>query len=82
MTNFAVFATFIIINGALISLRLKEKKPFTKGFRAPFNIKKIPVTAVLGLFSSLFLMFQLPMFVILGGVGLLVGGAVFHKVIS
>ncbi len=82
MTNFAVFATFILINGALIVLRLKEKKPFTKGFRAPFSIKKVPVTAVLGLFSSLFLMFQLPMFVILSGVGLLTGGTVLHKLIS
>ena len=82
MTNFAVFATFIIINIALITMRLKEKKPFTKGFRAPFSIKKVPITAVLGLFSSLFLLLQLPMFVILGGLGVLAGGAVVHKVIS
>ena len=82
MTNFAVFATFIIINIALITMRLKEKKPFTKGFRVPFSIKKVPVTAVLGLFSSLFLLIQLPIFVILGGLGVLAGGAVVHKIIS
>ena len=82
MTNFAVFATFILINIALITMRLKEKKPFTKGFRAPFSIKKIPVTAVLGLFSSLFLLLQLPIFVILGGLGVLASGAVVHKIIS
>jgi hypothetical protein len=77
-----VFATFILINGALIFMRTKERKPYTKGFRVPFSIKKVPVPAVLGLISSLFLLLQLPMFVILSGLGLLASGAVVHKVIS
>ncbi len=82
ITNFAVFATFILINGALIFMRLKERKPYTKGFRVPLSIRKIPVPAVLGLVSSLFLLLQLPMFVILSGFGLLASGAVVHKIVS
>ena len=82
ITNFAVFATFILINGALIFMRLKERKPYTKGFRVPLSIRKIPVPAVLGLVSSLFLLLQLPMFVILSGLGLLASGAVVHKIVS
>lgn len=81
ITNFAVFATFILVNGALIFMRLKEKKIHKSGFRAPLNIGKIPVTAVLGLLSSLFLLIQLPQFVILSGIGLLAGGAIVHKLV-
>lgn len=81
ITNFAVFATFILINGALIYMRMKERRPYKKGFRVPFAIKKVPVPAVLGLVSSLFLLLQLPQIVILGGLGLLAGGAVVHKIV-
>jgi len=82
ITNFAVFATFILINGSLIFMRTNERKPYTKGFRVPFAIGKVPVPAVLGLVSSLFLLLQLPMFVILSGLGLLASGAVVHKIVS
>ena len=82
ITNFAVFATFILVNGALIFMRVKEKKPHKTGFRVPFSIGKVPVTAVLGILSSLFLLIQLPQFVILSGLGLLAGGAVLHKLVS
>jgi len=81
ITNFAVFATFILINSALIYMRMKERRPYKKGFRVPFAIKKVPVPAVLGLVSSLFLLLQLPQIVILGGLGLLAGGALVHKIV-
>jgi|TARA_Y100000310_G_scaffold332837_1_gene409180 APA family basic amino acid/polyamine antiporter len=82
ITNFAVFATFILVNAALIIMRMKEKRPHKQGFRVPFSIGKIPVTAVLGLLSSLFLLLQLPLLVILSGLGLLAGGAVVHKIVT
>lgn len=81
ITNFAVFATFILVNCALIVMRMKEKKPYKKGFRVPMSIGKIPVPAVLGVITSLFLLLQLPQLVILSGLGLLASGAIIHKVI-
>ena len=82
MTNFAVFASFILVNFSLIIMRVREKKPAIEGFRVPFNIKNIPITAVLGILVSLFLLIQLPNLVILSGIILVVSGIVVHKFIS
>jgi APA family basic amino acid/polyamine antiporter len=82
MTNFAVFASFILVNFSLIAMRFKESKPQTKGFRVPFNVYNIPITAVLGILVSLFLLTQLPMLVIVSGVVLLISGIIIHKFIS
>ncbi len=51
VTNIWVFIAYIFVNLSVIFLRIKER-PF-KGFRAPMNIGKFPVFAVLGIISSL-----------------------------
>jgi len=67
VTNFAIFATFIIINGALISLRYKQ--PNTKRvFKVPLSIGKFPILPLIGIITCVFLIAYLSLIVILGGV--------------
>lgn len=57
LTTFNVFITFAFVNAAVIVLRIK--KPYTKRiFKIPINIKNIPITAVLGLLTSVAMMIQ------------------------
>ena len=81
ITNFTIFATFIIINTSLIKLRYnrpKEERPF----KAPLSIGKFPVTALLGIITSLFLLINLSLNVILGGIGFLAVGLVIYEFIK
>ncbi len=55
LTNFTVFATFIVINAALIKLRY-EKPEIKRPFRVPLNIGWVPVLPVLAIISTLFMM--------------------------
>jgi len=81
LTNFTVFITFIIINLSLIRLRYTHPK-LKRPFRTPINIGKIPVLAVLGILTSVFLLMNLDLEIHLYGFILLVIGALVHKIIS
>ena len=66
LTNFAIFVTFIMVNLSLIVLRYKEpdaKRPFKVGL----NIGRFPVLPFLGVLSSFFMIFNLELIVIIGG---------------
>tara|TARA_Y100000310_G_scaffold339531_1_gene432485 strand:+ start:3782 stop:5209 length:1428 start_codon:yes stop_codon:yes gene_type:complete len=58
LTNMAIFLSFFSVNASLILIRFSKKK-YEAGFRAPFNIGKLPITAVLGCLSSLIMLPQL-----------------------
>ena len=78
LANFTIFVTFIIVNLSLIMLR--HKLPHCRGkFRAPLNIKNFPVTALIGIIMCLFLLVNLEMVVIQGGIILVLIGFVFYK---
>jgi len=81
LTNFVVFLTFILVNLSLIYKRKKEKS-ISKGFRVPINYNNIPIPAVLGILTSLFLMAQLDTQVILGGTGLSALGLIIHNFVK
>jgi len=57
VTNFMIFLVYLVVNLALISLRLKGATG-TGGFRSPFNVSKVPIFAVLGAVSSIAMLFQ------------------------
>lgn len=77
ITNFAVFLSFIAVNASLIYLRYKA--PTTKGFRVPLSIGKFPILPALGIATSIFLMANLSLIVILGGIVLTILGALFYE---
>ena len=54
VTNFAVFGLFALVNASVIALRLR--RPHTpRPFHIPWNIKGVPLVAVLGLAGNLLL---------------------------
>ncbi len=78
LTNFAVFVTFMVINASLIKLRYRNHD--RRAFRVPLNIGKVPVPAVLGFATSLFLLVNLGMDSILYGIGLMAIGLGVQKI--
>ena len=77
VTNFAALAAFFLINVSAIMLRRREpdaKRPF----KMPFAIANIPIPAVLGAVSSLFLIAFLSREAMIYGTGLIILGAVVH----
>lgn len=50
-----IFITFIIVNFAVIALRVKEKE-MTRPFRIPLNIRNIPVISVVGILITAILL--------------------------
>ncbi len=66
VTNFMLFLTFVVINAAVILLRLRvpdEPRPF----RVPGAVGRVPVIPVLGILTSLALLGQLEPVVLLIG---------------
>ncbi len=77
-TNFAVFITFAIINAAVIGLRYTDGKQ-KRVFRMPLNVGKVPVLAVLGVITSIFMIFNLEVIVIISGIVLtLIGVGIYE----
>jgi len=58
LTNMAIFISFFAVNASLIMIRLYVPH-FRPGFRVPFNIGNLPITAVLGALSSLAMLPQM-----------------------
>ncbi|MFO8077368.1 MAG: amino acid permease [Thermoplasmatota archaeon] len=76
LTNFTIFAVFIMVNAVVIYVRYK--KPVATGFKSPVSIGKLPVFPVLGLVSALFMMVNVEWSVLLMGIGLIVLGFLFQ----
>jgi APA family basic amino acid/polyamine antiporter len=76
LTNFTIFAVFIMVNAAVIYFRYK--KPVSRGFKSPLSIGVIPVFPVLGLISAVFMMVNIEPVVFLVGVGLILSGFIIH----
>ena len=80
ITNFAVFIIFAAINLALIKSRyIKHRK---EKFHEPFNIGKFPLMALLGLITTLLMIINLELNVILIGIGLIIFGFILYKIIE
>ncbi len=77
LTNFTIFVVFIIVNATVIYFRYK--KPSDKGFKTPGSIGNLPILPVLGLITTLFLLFNVSLEVlIMGTVLLLIGFILYH----
>jgi APA family basic amino acid/polyamine antiporter len=80
LTNFTVFAVFIAVNATLIYYRVK--KPVKEGFKVPFSIGKIPILPVFGIITSVFMIGNLSVSVLLLGVLLIVIGIIVHFILK
>jgi len=79
VTNFMLFVTFIVINGALILLRYREPA-LQRPFRVPVNIGKLPILPLAGIVSCAFMLLQLRLEVIVIGTVLTAAGAALSLV--
>ena len=76
LTNFTIFATFILVNFSLVYIR--KKKPTSSGFRVPFSIKNIPILPVFGIITSFFMIINLSYDVLIIGSALIIIGFIVH----
>ncbi len=77
VTNFGALLAFALVNASVIALRVKE--PGTRReFTIPFSVKNIPVTAVLGIITSLWLMLQFPEKIMAAATAIIAGGAMVY----
>ncbi|WAC04724.1 MAG: amino acid permease [Methanoregula sp.] len=76
LTNFTLFVTFVIINAAVIVLRIHAPDA-SRPFRIPGTIGTIPIIPVAGMVFSFFLLAQLSVQVLMAGLILAVAGIAF-----
>jgi basic amino acid/polyamine antiporter, APA family len=69
LTNFTVFAVFIMVNTVVIYLRFH--RPVDTRFLSPFSIGRLPIFPVLGILTSVFMMANMDIHVLLMGGGLI-----------
>ncbi|MDP6704279.1 MAG: amino acid permease [archaeon] len=81
LTNFSIFITFIIINSSVIILRYKSPD-LKRIFRIPFNVANIPLPAVLGILTSILMLFNLGSTILLYGFFVLIIGLLFYLLIK
>jgi APA family basic amino acid/polyamine antiporter len=77
VTNFTLFVTFIVINGAVIVLRYRSPG-IPRPFRIPITIGRLPVLPLAGLVFCIFLLAYQDWTVLTLGFGLICGGAIIY----
>ena len=80
VTNFTLFVTFIVINGAVIALRYHSPS-VPRPFRVPFSLGRLPLIPLAGLVSCIFMLAYQDRTVLALGAGLTLAGAVMYAVI-
>jgi APA family basic amino acid/polyamine antiporter len=81
LTNFALFVTFLFINGAVIVLRYREPDAHRR-FRVPGSIGLVPIIPALGIASVLAMVSQTGAIAALCGAGLILSGLVVQRLMS
>jgi len=80
LTNFTVFSVFIFVNASLIYFRIK--KPVSEGFKVPINIKNIPILPILGILTSLFMIANVTLNILLLGILLIIIGLMVYLILN
>lgn len=81
LTNFTIFATFIVINAALIKLRY-DQPDRKRTFKVPLNIGKMPVLPVIAIATTLFMMTNVGWDATIYGTGILLLGVIAYFVLD
>ena len=78
LTSLAALVTFTTVNISLIWLRYTMPN-VKRTFRTPLNIGKYPIMAFLGIFSTLFMIFQFNLNMLFVGLGILLSGLIAYS---
>ena len=81
LTNFTVFATFVVINLALIKLRY-DKREMKRPFKVPVNIGWFPVLPAIAVVATLFMMTNVGMEATIDGILLIILGIIAYVLID
>ena len=80
LTDIGIFIAYLAVNLSLIRVRYREKtKP---AFRAPVNIGRFPVLALLGAVSSVIMLTVFPLQIVLMEAGVIVAGFLLYEVMK
>jgi APA family basic amino acid/polyamine antiporter len=80
LTNFTVFSVFILINSSVIYYRYK--KPKKEGFKVPLSIGKFPILPFFGIITSIFMITNLTLNVLIMGLILLIIGFIVDIILN
>jgi amino acid transporter len=80
LTNFTIFAVFIAINASVIYFRYK--KPIKGGFKVPLSIGRFPIIPFIGIITSIFMIMNLSIFVLILGFVLIIIGIVIDLILN
>jgi APA family basic amino acid/polyamine antiporter len=81
ITDFTIFATFIVINLAVIALRYKMPN-VKRTFKIPLNIGKFPVLSLLGAITSFLMIMSLNYEIMIYGVFVILIGIVIFEIMD
>jgi len=81
LTNFTVFATFVVINAALIKLRY-DKPEMKRAFKVPMSIGKMPVLPVIAIATTLFMMTNVGWDAVIYGTAIIVLGVIAYYLLD
>jgi len=81
LTNFTVFATFVVINAALIKLRY-DKPDMKRAFKVPISIGKMPVLPVIAIATTLFMMVNVGWDAVIYGTAIIVLGIIAYYILD
>jgi APA family basic amino acid/polyamine antiporter len=80
LTNFTIFAVFIAINASVIYYRYK--KPLDSGFKVPLSIGRFPIIPFFGIITSIFMITNLSLFVLILGSVLIIIGIIIDLILD
>jgi APA family basic amino acid/polyamine antiporter len=80
LTNFTIFIVFIVINASVIYFRYK--KPIDKGFKVPLSVGRFPIIPFFGIITSVFMITNLSIFVLILGAVLIIVGIIFDLILN
>jgi basic amino acid/polyamine antiporter, APA family len=79
LTDIGLFVVYAFINASLICLRYRQPRA-KRSFRSPINIGKLPVLAVLGLVSSIAMLFHFDLIFLLCEAIVALAGFTFYRI--
>ncbi len=77
LTDIGIFTVYIFVNAALIFLRYKLPNA-PRSFRSPLNIGKFPVLALLGILSSILMLFYFEPSLMVYELAIIAAGIIFY----
>ena len=80
LTNFTIFVVFIVINASVIYFRYK--KPIDKGFKVPLSVGRFPIIPFFGIITSVFMITNLSIFVLILGAVLIIVGIIVDLILN